>query len=61
MIIKQKVLAKMSSEEYLKMSLIIFFYSSVSFFYFSVKSKKANLIRLILFQKLANKIFPPKR
>ena len=38
-----------------------FFYSSVFFFHFSVKSKKANLIRLILFQKLANKISPPPK
>ena len=49
----------MSHEEYLKMGLIISFFFNSSVF-FIVKSKKKTLIRLILFQKLANKIFPQK-
>ena len=44
----EQVLAKMSPEEYLKMSII--------FFYFSVKSKEANLIRFILSQKFSDKM-----
>ena len=57
----EQVLAKMSPEEHLKISLIMssFFFNFSVFFlyiYFSVKSKKANLIRLILFQNCQQNI-----